>query len=180
MKDIKECAKLYKSFLHKSYIFTLGNGITFTIYFQPESFFHLIGLHKLTDLEKLTNNTKPVVFKKILNGQITQNYIEKSLHYQSIADRISYFEEITNMFDKENSKIIVDFDCSKLSFESDLSNTKYILYRRLNNGCAHTTIGRKKNCLYPETFFYDLSTRYLSGQELLEVVNIEVVDRFNK
>lgn len=175
MKDIKECAELYKSLLNKNYIFTLENGITFTIYFQPSHFFHLIGLHKLNDLEKLTENSKSIVFKKILRGQITQAYIEKSLHYRSMSNRIQYFEEIANMLDKENSKVIVDFDHSKLTFESELNNTKYILYRRVKDGCAHTTIGKEKRELYPETFFFDESKRYLTGQTLLDIIKIETV-----
>lgn len=53
MKDIKECANLYKQLLNKSYTFKLENDIEFTIHFNSSNFFHLIGLHKLTDLERM-------------------------------------------------------------------------------------------------------------------------------
>lgn len=177
MKDIKECANLYKQLLNKSYTFKLENDIEFTIHFNSSNFFHLIGLHKLTDLERITNNSKSVIFKKILKGDISQKYIEKSDYYKKIVNRIKYFENILDMFDINKTKIIVDFDPLLLDFDSELQYTKYILYKKLDNGCTHTTIGQENEKLYAETFFYDPTYHYLSEQDLLNIESITVIDR---
>lgn len=177
MKDVKECAKLYKQLLNKSYKFKLENGIEFTIYFSQNNFFHLIGLHKLTDLSRIANLSKTVVFKKILKGDISQKYIEKSEHYKKIENRIKYFENMLDMFDITKTKIIVDFNPLLLNFDSELLRTKYILYKRLDNGCAHTTIGQESKKLYPETFFFDKTNVYLSKQNLLGIKSITVINR---
>lgn len=181
MKDIQECAKFYESLMRKDYIFTLENGVKFKIFFKPSNFYHLIGLHKLTDIRQITNkNTSSAkVYKDILLGQISVKTIEKSEFYSRISSRVEYFEKISDMLDKCKSKIIIDFN-PELIEGTDLENTIYILYRHLNSGYANMTIGEKDNFIYPETFFVENSKRYISEQILLDVLNIEIINPAKK
>lgn len=173
MKDIRECAELYSTLLYKDYIFTLEGDISFKLYFKYDNFAHLLGLGKLKDIEQLQTQAQGKIYKDILNGDISHSLICNSSKYSRIEDRIQHFEEITNMLDADKCKIIIDFD-SKLVPNTELKNTEYILYRPIKNGYAHFTIGNKGHGVYPETFFYENTKRYVSGQHLLDVQNIEV------
>ncbi len=180
MKNIKECAEFYNTLLHKDYIFTLENGIQFTIFFKPNNFYHLVGLHKLTDIKRtFDGKAHDKIFKDILSGKISTTAIEKSVFYNRICNRITYFEQIADMLDKEKSKIIIDFNPSLIP-GTDLLNTKYILYRHLHSGYANLTIGEKDKKTYPETFFVENSKRYISGQDLLDIYSIEIIERKKK
>lgn len=181
MKDIKECAEFYKTLMRKDYVFTLENGIKFKIFFKSGNFYHLIGLHKLVDIKQLTDaNTSPdKIFKDILSGRISVEAIEKSAFYNRISDRVKYFEKITDMLDKHKSKIIIDFDPALVE-GTELKNTEYILYRHLNSGYANLTIGEKNGSTYPETFFAEDSKRYISEQNLLDILDIEIIEGHKK
>lgn len=181
VKDIRECAEFYKSLMRKDYLFTLENGINFKIFFKASGFYHLIGLHKLTDIRQLTDNSvsPDKLYKDILNGRKSSAIIEKSAFYSRISDRIKHFERIADMLDKEKSKIIIDFD-PELIEGTELKNTKYILYRHLKSGYANLTLGEKDSFVYPETFFFEDSKRYISEQILLDILNIEIIEKGKK
>lgn len=138
-----------------------------------------MGLHKLSDLRRLKSENPAKVFKDILSGNISVETIESSSFYYKIADRIEHFEKIADMLDKEKSKIIIDFN-RELINGTELINTKYILYRDISlynddlSGYANLTIGERQNKIYPETFFYEKSKRYISEQILLDILDIEI------
>ena len=181
MKDIQECAKFYKTLMHKDFVFTLENGVKFKIFFKPSNFYHLIGLHKLTDVRQLTdaNASYSKIYKDIISGRISTKIIESSAFYNKISDRVKYFEKITDMLDKQKSKIIIDF-APELVDGTELKNTEYILFRHLNSRYANLTIGKNDDYIYPETFFAEDSKRYISEQTLLDIVDIEIIESFKK
>ncbi|MGN0455979.1 MAG: hypothetical protein ACI4F2_03895 [Acutalibacteraceae bacterium] len=180
MNTISECAKLYKTLLKKEFIFTLEQNIKFKLEFNPAYFFHLLALEKLTDIVKLKGKSPGKIYKDICRGNITDRTVRDSKHYRLVSDRVRYFEQLPELlcFSKSN-KIIVDFDRSKLSFESKLTNTKYILYKRIDNIYSHLTIGCKgcKNILYPETFIVENGSTYISNQTMLDILSIDVVQK---
>ncbi len=180
MKDIKECAKLYKTLLNKDYIFTLEQGIKFKLFFKMGNFHHLLGLGKLKDIENLNlkRNKAEDIYKKILKGDIKPDLIEKSSFYQLIKDRIENFQGITDLLDANKCKILIDFD-KELLESTNLTNTKYILYKHKNDGYLHLTLGDIGKGIYPETFFFENSKRYISEQTLLDIIDIEILDRKN-
>ncbi len=155
MKNILECAKLYEKLLNKDYVFTIENGFKFKLYFASDNFYHLLGLEKLTDIAQLHREKPNRIFRKILLEKIKVQDIQKSKYYHIIENRIDRFEYIIDLlnFDSSN-KIIVDFDVNKLTFNTKLHNTKFVLYKHIENTYVHLTIG-KKAILYPETFIVE-------------------------
>lgn len=176
VKNIRECAEFYKSLLKKDYFFTLENGVTFKLFFKANGFYHLTGLHKLSDVRQLSTKgaSTSKIYKDILTEKISVKSIESSAFYSKISNRIRYFEYIADMFDKEKSKIIIDFNPDLLG-KTELKNTKYILFRHLNSGYLNLTLGETQKSVYPETLFYENSKRYISEQTLLDILNIEIV-----
>ena len=177
MNTISECAKLYQTLLGKEYIFTLENNINFSIYFSTSNFYHLLGLEKLSDITQLKGKKPNQIYKQILSGRITDGLISNSKYYHLIESRIQYFETLSDLlnFDRSN-KIIIDFDLNKLDFKTKLKFTKYILYKRSNTDYVHLTIG-SKNKLYPETFIVENGSTYVSGQTMLDILSINVIER---
>lgn len=181
MKNIQECAKFYETLIRKNYIFTLENDIKFTFFFKVSNFYHLIGLHKLKDIRQLVDGSLSLnkIYKNILSGELSTAVIEKSALYHKISSRVEHFEKISDMLDKNKSKIIIDFDPELIEC-TELQNTKYILYRHLESGYANLTLGEDKGSIYPETFFTENSKRYISEQILLDVIDIEIVENRKK
>lgn len=182
MKDIKDCAEFYSSLLNKEFVFTLETDIKFKLVFSKKNFHHLLGLGKLTDIAELNlnNNYADIIFGKILNGTIPPNKISNSTNYFKIENRINHFEQIADMLDSGKCKIIVDFNKDIVPDGTNLKFTKYILYIHKNDDYLLFTLGDKGKGIYPETFFYENSKRYLTNQNFLDVIDIEVIEKKNK
>lgn len=176
LKNIQECAVLYNSILNKTYYFTLENNIKFKLCFKAENFAHLIGLHKLTDLKLTKQYSSNMLFKKILRGEISESQIKSSVKYYKIYNRIHYFENILDMLNNNKTKIIINYNKSLVE-NSYLVNTKYILYKTTDNNYLMLTIGDKGKGEYPETFFLETTKMYISGQELLDIIDIKEVEK---
>lgn len=178
MGTIEECVNIFEKLLFKRYIFLLENDIEIELFFQKGYFYHMLGLEKLVDIMQL-NGSASKIYKDIQKGRISHKLIKKSSHYDTIRERIKYFDYIPDLL--HSSKIIIDFDKSLLKNKngteySKLINTKYILFRRVDSGYIHLTIGQKSKEAYPETFFYEPSKRYISEQNLLSIRNVRIID----
>lgn len=182
MKDIKDCAEFYSSLLNKEFVFTLETDIKFKLVFSKKNFHHLLGLGKLTDIAELNlnNNYADIIFGKILNGTISPEKISNSANYYKIENRIKHFEQIVDMLDSGKCKIIVDFNKDIVPDGTNLKFTKYILYIHKNDDYLLFTLGDKGKGIYPETFFYENSKRYLTNQIFLDVIDIEVIEKKKK
>lgn len=178
-KNIFECAQFYNKLLHKKYTIILENNFEFSFYFTPDNFFHLIGLGKLNDASYFKGKSKDLIFKKILKKEIPLESIEKHKNYCKIINRVKYFERIDKLLDKQRSKIIIDFDCDLVS-DTKLLKTVFMFYAHEKNGYTHLTIGKDNTKYYPETFIYEDSKRYISGQELLNIGDIKIENMSKK
>lgn len=177
MNTISECAKLYETLLKKEYIFTIENNIRISIYFSTSNFYHILGLEKLSDITQLKGKKPNQIYKQILNGRITDNLVSNSKYYNLIESRVKNFEKLLDLLNfYKSNKIIIDFDLKKLDFKTKLTFTKYILYKRSNTDYIHLTIGLKDK-LYPETFIVENGSTYVSGQTMLDILDIEILEQ---
>lgn len=187
MNDIVECAKYYSTLLNKNYKYILEDGLIIEFYFTSRGFYHIIGLHKLDDITILNNAS---LLQDIIDNKEVVKLIERSCKLPVISPRIEHFNEIENIFDINQCGFIVDFDKNLVKGETELKFTKYLLYKKLDISCKGVislganvilTLGKNKNDkIYPETFFYEPSNKYNSGQKLLEVNNIIISPKNNK
>ena len=170
MDLLKKCAVRYSEYIGNDFCFLLDCGLTFTASFQKRQFFHFIGLHKLTDLSDL-NTKSEIVLRNILSNVITLEDIKKSVHYPKIKDRLENFLDIDSFV---NSKIIIDFDYTKVKGGNTRLMAKYILFKEHNGNNLHYcfAIDRLGN-YYPETFIVQADDYYIKNQVTYEVVNIE-------
>jgi len=100
-----QCTKNFEKLLDIKYHFEIARkGVihTFDLTFQKTDFHHLAGLHKLTDKRTLQHNSREKIFNEILEGKITQQFIESSSHYSEISDRLSALINLETLLDSDN------------------------------------------------------------------------------
>lgn len=172
---VKDCISIYETLLNKKYILYLENGILLEVTFSKSNLKHLLGLHKLKDMPFVERPANEI-YKMISQNIVSDSVIEKSLYYSKIAERIIYFRLIPELL---KSKIIVNFDASKIpdDYTSKLTNTKYILYRKIDGvKVAHLTLAEGTKAYFPETFFVEPSNIYLTDQTFYDIKKVEIID----
>lgn len=175
-KQLENCRAIYK----------LDNGVKVEFIYREENFAHLIGLHKLKDIQLIqfwldrTNKTVKLktVLNHIKNESLTDSIINSSKFYSEIQDRyenfsyenlttLSYTDAVINF----NSKII------KSKLKSD-----YILFEEKDNKINYMGIAldKKTGKRYIETFFNESSNKYIQNQKIEKVKSFYLYDKNNK
>ena len=106
MGDILVAAKAYTNLLDVEYQFILGRKnrtLPLSVFFEEAQFFHLSGLHYLTDRITLLYGDRAQLFRRILNGEITVRQIESSSFYSEIKDRIEYLAFLEAVMDSNRT-----------------------------------------------------------------------------
>lgn len=103
MDKLQKIALNYKEILNMRYYFEIAkkqNMQIFNLTFEKTDFFHLAGLHKLTDIAAVQSEpNKEIVFNNIINGSISHDLIQHSRFYSSIHNRLSYLGDIGKILD---------------------------------------------------------------------------------
>lgn len=103
MDLLKKVATGFERLLSVTYYFEIAkkqNIYKFALSFQKSDFYHLAGLHKLTDIASLQGEpSKEKVFNNILNGSITYNLIEHSRFFPKMNVRLGLLGKIENILD---------------------------------------------------------------------------------
>ena len=174
MDKLTKSAKAFERLLKTEYSFKAGHKnklISLKINFMKEDFFHLVGLHKLRDIEKLNDPSfsKPKIFDAVADGAITYDELQKSVFFDEIDSRISCFCKLEELLDKEDlifryyknkvkgSGISADY---LLFFDDDLPNLCFFLTYRSN----------KKGFLCGSSFFAAEDNRHIIGQPKFKVL----------
>lgn len=164
--------------------YELVNGVKLDVAYKEENFAHLIGLHKLKDIQLIqfwldrTNKTVKLetVLKHIKNESLTENMLKASVFYSDIQDRYENFS-YENLTTLNYTDAIVNFNPQiiKSKIKSD-----YILFEeRENNEFNHMGIAFDKNKgnRYVETFFHESSDKYIVGQTIVKVKQFRLYDK---
>lgn len=182
----------YQTMLNIGYKIVLGRkGKPYYIdlNFYMESFFHLIGLQHLTDLEQLKGN-KERIYKEILAKITTYEDIKKSIHFEEwkIKERITYLDYLEEMLDKNeitfliNSKEYVKYTKIKADylFEYLLSSdtTLYFFsvkdsFSKIPNECVGCSFFKRglrdyKTGTIPTTLLCNEKVRYINKRDIAD------------
>jgi len=173
LNKLKECAFAFNKLLNKEYYIKAVRKdkiIEVRLFFEKEHFYHLLGLHKLRDIEQLKINSVKL-FDNILNEKITYKDISSSRFFDDISDRIEYLPYLEQILDDE--KTIIKYNKSRCKSSID---AKYILYGKINGLNVHyfIDIDEKKQKYFGRTFFARQDYIYLqdSPYKILEKIVI--------
>ena len=78
-----------------------GEEQSIELLFLPCHFYHLVGLHKLTDLPFLKRSSENI-YREILSKKITYTDIQKSEHISEMSNRLIYHEELFNLLNAKS------------------------------------------------------------------------------
>lgn len=167
--------------------YKLTNGFIIKATYRKENFPHLIGLHKLRDIQIVqlwqSRSVKSVklydVLRYIKNERITDSNIQASVFYSEIKERYENFT-YDNLTTLNYTDAIVDFDPTIINSKI---KSDYILFEeRPTTQYNHMGIAldSQNGRRYIETFFHEKTQMYISGQKILKVEAFRIVDRFGK
>lgn len=180
MGILQDAARTYGGICKHTYQYTFDNGKSITVRFHPNNFCHLAGLRKFDDLREFqVENGKPVlsstnIFKKALNDEFTDFYLQTSKAYnQEAYDRIACLSDLCRLlktcqavygFNRKNLRIVTKLKSDVILFSNEGYNF-YLMLGLAEDGYTY----------YPETFFLRFDDAYIRGQNIVNVVNLEIL-----
>ena len=156
--------------------YLLSNGIVLNITYMEENFIHLLGLHKLVDIQLIQlfndkSNKKiqaKYIISRIKKGNFTDAMIKASIFFPDIAKRYANFSY-------ENLTTLTYTD-AVINFNPNIINSKlksdYLLFEvKSNTEYNHLGIALdiSTGTRYIETFFHHPTDMYITGQTIVKV-----------
>ena len=167
--------------------YKLVNEQYIEFYYQEENFAHLLGLHKLKDIQLIQfwqdKNNKSVklkeVIRRIKNSTFTDEMVTSSVFFPKIKERYDNFS-YDNLTTLNYTDVIINFNPTiiKSKIKSD-----YLLFEKKNeNEFNHLGIAldKKSRKRYVETFFNHPDAMYISGQKIVKVDSFTLYDAGGK
>lgn len=161
------------------------NGEAIEIIYKEENFAHLLGLHKLKDIQLiqfwLDKNNKKIklkeVIRRIKNATFTDAQVRASVFYPKIQERYENFS-YENLTTLTYTDAVVNFDPKKIKSKI---KSDYLLFEK-KNGFNHLGIAldQKTGNRYIETFFHQPDDMYIAGQNIVGVRGFALYDSENK
>lgn len=166
--------------------YKLANGQNIEVSYKEENFPHLLGLHKLKDIQLiqfwLDKKNKTVklkdVIRRIKNSSFTDAHVKASMFYQDIKERYESFS-YENLTTLNYTDAVINFNPAiiKSKIKSD-----YLLFEEKKSGkFNHLGIALDSNTgnRYIETFFHQPSDMYIAGQKVVKVNGFALYDSNN-
>ena len=156
--------------------YLLSNGVIIEVAYKEEFFIHLLGLHKLTDIQLIQlfndKNNKKVqtkyIISRIKKGIFNDAMVRASVFYSDIADRYENFsyESLTTL---TYTDAVINFNPNRIQ---SILKSDYLLFEEKGNG-VYNHLGIALDSFtgerYIETFFRETSDMYIAGQRVVKV-----------
>lgn len=156
--------------------YLLANGMTISFVYKEENFIHMLGLHKLTDIQLIQlfndKNNKKVktkyVISRIKKEKFTDAMVKSSPSYFKIKSRYESFS-YDNLTTLTYTDAVINFDSSRIG--SSLKSDYLLFEHKNNNEYNHLGIAkdRRTQTRYIETFFHQPSDMYIKNQTIVKV-----------
>ena len=172
MSKLKTILEAFTNLCCYDYHYIIDSGIEVKLIIKKENLPHLLGLHKLVDIESLRKYSKnkiaaKVIYKDIKNGNLTYDKISQSEHFKKIEDRLNHIGNVESLlFDR----IVLDFDNTKINtkIKSDI-----LMYRKIKKDFVHLCLVKNSRGEYvPETLLVQQDKYYIRKQKELKVLKL--------
>lgn len=162
--------------------YKLADGSSIAFKYREENFLHLLGLHKLQDIQLIqfwtdrSNCTVKLkdVIRKIRKGDLTDADVRSSVFFKKIEDRYEYFN-YDNLTTLIYTDAIIDFDAHSIG---SVLKGDYLLFEERPDGeYNHMSIAMDEmGERYVESFFHQNTNNYLKGQKIVKIVKFAIYD----
>lgn len=152
------------------------DGTSIKTSYAEEAFLHLLGLHKLDDIQIIQFwidvNNKTVkrrdVIKQIIDEKLTDKVVRSSTKFSFIQDRYEYFcyDNLTTL---NYTDAVINFNPAVIN--SSLKADYILFEERPQKEYNHMTIAfdQAGGYRYVESFFHEPSMKYITGQSIVKV-----------
>lgn len=156
--------------------YQLSSGLVIDFIYKEENFIHLLGLHKLTDIQLIQlfndKSNKKVhtkyIISRIKKGNFTDAMVKASVFYPIIKSRYENFS-YENLTTLTYTDAVINFNPTLIKSKI---KSNYLLFEKKSNGeynhlgIAEDSITKKR---YIETFFHQPTGMYIKGQTIVKV-----------
>lgn len=163
--------------------YELDNGTKIAVGYKEENFAHMLGLHKLKDLQLIqfwldkTNKTVKLstILSRIKNETFTETMLRASSFFPNIQERYENFSY--------DNLTTLNYTDAVINFNPTIINSKlksdYILFEEKNNQAYnHMGIAADANTgiRYIESFFHEPTNKYIANQTIAKVKKFSLYD----
>lgn len=156
--------------------YVLSNEMIIDFTYKEDNFIHLLGLHKLKDIQIIQmfndKDNKKVqtryIISRIKKSRFTDAMVKSSVFYEEIAERYESFT-YENLITLTYTDAVINFDPKRINSKI---KSDYLLFEEKENheynhlGIAKDPISNKR---YIETFFHQSTDMYIQNQQLVKV-----------
>lgn len=177
MDKLKASAMAFERLLKYEYEIVAGSKKTLlemTLFFEREHFMHLIGLHKLTDLQ-IQRFRKERMYDMVMRDELTYDYIEKSVFFSEIKERIELFPILETALD--SNELLIKY---KQGFaQGTVIRASYIIIYNYGDVAIHYFVDRdeKTNRYFGKSFFGRSDDKFLRNQQTFKVLKLTKYDK---
>ncbi len=177
MDRLKASAIAFERLLKYEYEIVAGSKKTLlemTLFFEREHFMHLIGLHKLTDLQ-IQRFRKEQMYNMVMRDELTYDYIEKSVFFSEIKERIELFPLLETALD--SNELLIKY---KHGFaQGTVIRESYIIIYNYGDVTIHYFVDRdeKTNRYFGKSFFGRSDDKFLRNQQTFKVLKLTKYDK---
>jgi len=167
--------------------YEFSDGTKIEVCYHEENFAHLLGLHKLKDLQLIQfwlDKSNPTVklktvLKRIENETFTDGMVKNSHFYPLIRSRYESFS-YDNLTTLNYTDAVIDFN--PVLINSKIKSDYLLFEERPKNEYNHMGIAldAKSRTRYVETFFHQPTDMYISGQSIVKIKKFTLYDSDNK
>ncbi len=170
MDKLKQSALAFAKLLEFEYDFVAGSKhtlINFTLFFKEIHFMHLIGLHKLVDLQ-LKRYSKEKMYELIINDELTYEDIQKSEFFSEISDRIDLFPKLEKALDSH--ELIIKYNSGFA--KGTVIQASYIIICTVEDSTIHFFIDYDMKCekYFGRSFFGRTDDKFIKGQQKFKIL----------
>lgn len=170
MDELKQSAVSFGKLFQYEYQLVAGSKkklIDITIAFCKENYMHLVGLHKLTDIQ-LQRYSKEKIYDMIMSGELTYQDIKKSVFFSEVENRIKYFPLLEQILD--SNEIMIKY---KRGFTAGtVIAAKYIIVYNHEDTILHFFIDQNQESgkYVGKSFFNRTDEKFLVGQQTFKIL----------
>ena len=177
MDRLKASAIAFERLLKYEYEIVAGSKKTLlemTLFFEREHFMHLIGLHKLTDLQ-IQRFRKERMYDMVMRDELTYDYIEKSVFFSEIKERIELFPILETALD--SNELLIKY--KQGAAQGTVIRASYIIIYNYGDVTIHYFVDRDENTnrYFGKSFFGRSDDKFLRNQQTFKVLKLTKYDK---
>ena len=179
---LQECAKAFERLTNYQYHIVAGRSknsiqekLELTITFHAAEFYHLAGLHKLSDLSQFRRLKRSDVIAMLTKGKLTEAQARKSVYFADIEDRLELVGMLEHFID--SNELVFRYQSKYTG--GTMIEADYLMQNKIAMRIAYLFLAQRKEdeTMVCKSFFYKKEKDYARGQQKFKLLYKSKTDR---